>query len=253
MGGLLVLCEFSDRQNGDFSLLLRRFRTYWPVKRAPRIDQNRYGSFHFGREKTRAKDVESVLGAWRLAGVGIRSIARIKQRPFEMQPLTFEELAIGNVWTSPTRLITNDDLLEFANLTGDHDRLHTDAEYAANTPFGKPIAHGLLGLSFMAGLSSHHPLVQTTALVSIQEWSFLKPIFVGDSIRVMTRIVDLQEHGRRNGEVRWFRQVLNQLDQVVQQGGLTTLVARAVKYHRVDAASATRPPLGLSVDPSKVL
>ncbi len=201
----------------------------------------------------RGKDVDRLLGRVAVGGCRDGFDARTKQRPVEMQPLTFEELAIGNVWTSPTRLITNDDLLEFANLTGDHDRLHTDAEYAANTPFGKPIAHGLLGLSFMAGLSSHYPLVQTTALVSIHEWSFLKPIFVGDSIRVMTRIVDLREHGRRNGEVRWFRQVLNQLDQVVQQGGLTTLVARAMKYHRIDGPSSTRPPVGLSADPTKVL
>lgn len=170
-----------------------------------------------------------------------------------MPTLTFDDLRIGDSWTSPTRLITNDDLLEFANLTGDHDRLHTDAEYAASTPFGKPIAHGLLGLSFMAGLSSQHPLVQTTALLSIHEWSFLKPIFVGDAIRVVTKIVDLRDHGRRNGEVRWYRQVFNQLDQVVQQGGLTTIVAKSLKYQRVDPGRETpRPPLGIPTDSTRI-
>lgn len=149
--------------------------------------------------------------------------------------LYFEDLKEGDSWRSPSRVITTDDVLDFANLTGDRDPLHVDPVYAANTPFRQPIAHGLLGLSFMAGLSSLHPSVRTTAFLGIHEWQFLKPIFIGDSIYVVTKIVDLQDHGRKNGMVRWFRQVLNGMGQVVQQGGLTTIVAKSGSYRRINA------------------
>lgn len=158
------------------------------------------------------------------------------------QPLFFDQLRIDDQWESPSRLITEEDVGEFADLTGDHDPIHVDAKYAAQTPFRQPIAHGLLGLSFMAGLSSNYPRVQTTALVSVHDWQFIKPIFIGDSIHVITKVIGLEEHGRRNGAVRWFRQVVNQHNQVVQQGGLTTLVAKSGFIARVDNGATLHPP-----------
>jgi acyl dehydratase len=144
------------------------------------------------------------------------------------KPLAFEELAIGDKWTSAMRLIVQSDLSGFADLTGDHDPLHTDSEFAANGPFGRPVAHGLLGLSIMAGLSSTSPSVLTAALIDIRSWSFSKPVFVGDSIYAVTEVIDLKERGRRHGEVHWYRQLLNQRNERVQEGILVTLVSRRV-------------------------
>jgi 3-hydroxybutyryl-CoA dehydratase len=153
----------------------------------------------------------------------------------DMGGLAFEDLNVGDVWRSESREILASDLIEFAELTGDRDPLHTDADFAASTPFGEPIAHGLLGLSFMAGLSSNCPRVQTIAFVSIQDWQFLKPIFVHDKIHVETKVCEVIDHGRRHGKVVWQRQVVNQNGQVVQQGNLTTLVTRRnVSTRRID-------------------
>ena len=145
-----------------------------------------------------------------------------------IEPLAFEQLNIGDKWTSSERTIAASDLQSFADLTGDHDPLHTDPEFAANGPFGKPVAHGLLGLSILAGLSSNAPAVLTAAFVDIRSWSFSKPVFIGDSIRAVTEIIDLKPRGRKHGEVHWYRQLFNQNGEKVQDGILVTLVSRRV-------------------------
>ncbi len=145
-----------------------------------------------------------------------------------IEPLAYEQLNIGDKWTSDERAIVATDLHSFAELTGDQDPLHTDHQFAASGPFRKPVAHGLLGLSILAGLSSKAPTVLTAALVDIRTWSFTKPIFVGDVVRVVTEVIDLKPRGRRHGEVHWYRQLLNQSGEKVQDGILVTLVSRRV-------------------------
>jgi len=144
------------------------------------------------------------------------------------EPLSYEQLNIGDKWTSADRMIVAGDLETFSELTGDHDPLHTDPQFAAKGPFGKPVAHGLLGLSILAGLSSKAPAVMTAALVDINSWSFSKPVYVGDVVRVITEIIDLKPRGRRHGEVHWYRQLLNQNGEKVQDGIFVTLVTRRV-------------------------
>jgi 3-hydroxybutyryl-CoA dehydratase len=166
------------------------------------------------------------------------------------EPLTFEQLNIGDRWTSPKRSINESDLHGFADLTGDHDPLHTDAEFAANGPFGRPIAHGLLGLSILAGLSSKSPAVQTAALVDIRSWSFSKPVFVGDSVYAVTEVLDLKAHGRRHGEVHWFRRLFNQRNEKVQEGILVTLVSRRVPLPNKKSESKIRDVESMIIVPS---
>lgn len=143
-------------------------------------------------------------------------------------PLGYEDLQLGDRWTSQERIVLDEDIQQFAALTGDQDPLHIDPVFAANGPFGRPIAHGLLGISFLAGLSSQAPSVQTSAFVSIRSWSFTKPIYSGDRVHVVTEVLDLKPHGRRHGEVHWYRQLINQDGQKVQEGILVTLVSRRV-------------------------
>lgn len=144
------------------------------------------------------------------------------------EPLSFEQLKVGDSWTSSERVVVETDLQCFAELTGDHDPLHTDADFAASGPFGKPVAHGLLGLSILAGLSSSAPAVLTAALIDIRSWSFSKPVFVGDAVHAVTEVIDMKPRGRRHGEVHWYRRLFNQHGEKVQDGILVTLVSRRV-------------------------
>lgn len=139
--------------------------------------------------------------------------------------LYYEDLVPGSVWTSPARTLTESDIVNFAGLTGDFDPLHMDHEFAAESPYGRPIAHGLLGLAVMAGLSSTCPRVKTLALVSVDQWQFHVPVYVGDTVHVVTQVESAKPSGRRSGQVVWLRKLINQRGECVQSGRLTTLVS----------------------------
>ncbi|MEZ6135597.1 MAG: MaoC/PaaZ C-terminal domain-containing protein [Pirellulaceae bacterium] len=141
------------------------------------------------------------------------------------ESLYLEDLEPGSSWTSQARTLTETDIVSFAGMTGDFDPLHVDHEFAAETPYGKPIAHGLLGLSLMAGLSSTCPRVRTLALVRVSDWQFQRPIYIGDTIHVVTQVESVTPRGRRSGEVVWFRKLVNQRGECVQSGKIVTLVS----------------------------
>lgn len=144
-------------------------------------------------------------------------------------PLYFDQFAVGDTWETRGRTVTEADIVQFACLTGDFDPLHVDHEFARQTPFRRPIAHGLLGVTWAAGLASHYPLVQTVAFMGMRNWEFLKPIFAGDTLHVVNEVLELRPEGRRRGVVVWRRRLLNQSDVVVQQGLFETLVAVSPK------------------------
>lgn len=149
----------------------------------------------------------------------------------ETERLYLEDMSVGDSWLSEEREISAEDVADFAMLTGDHDPLHSDD--GAASPFGEPVAHGLLGLSVLAGLSSARPCVTTLALVSVSDWKFEAPVFFGDIVRARTEVEKIEEHGRRAGRVTWLRQLLNQHGRVVQQGRFETLVATKARARRV--------------------
>ena len=149
----------------------------------------------------------------------------VSEWPIEMtDALYFEQVEVGQQWISPARTVTETDVVNFACLTGDFDPLHVDHETARGSAFGKPIAHGLLGLSLVAGLSIACPRMSTAAFVAIRDWKFLKPIFFGDTVHVVCEVIEKNPSGRRRGQIIWKRQLVNQHGEVVQEGILETLV-----------------------------
>jgi acyl dehydratase len=76
-----------------------------------------------------------------------------------------------------------------------------------------------------SGLGLHSPPMRTLALIGVRDWSFVKPVMIGDTIRVKSVVKELIPKGRgRRGEVVWQRAIINQRDEVVQQGVMLTLV-----------------------------
>ena len=138
--------------------------------------------------------------------------------------LFFEDIEVGQKWTSGSRTITESDIVSFAAMTGDWNPLHVDDEFAKVTSFGQRIAHGLLGLSWVAGLGSLHPNPKTLAFCSIRNWEFLRPLMIGDTVHVVTMVVEKNAAGRRAGRIIWQRQLINQRGEVTQQGSFETLV-----------------------------
>jgi acyl dehydratase len=152
---------------------------------------------------------------------------------FTPQHLFIDDIETGQEWKSLGRTITEADIVNFAGLSGDFNPIHIDHHFAQNTPFHKPIAHGLLVFSIASGLSINSPPMRTLAFLRIKEWAFKGPIFIGDTVHVRSRVVEkvIRARGRR-GIVNWFRQIVNQEGKVVQEGITETIVeGRAAVTH----------------------
>src|SRR5580704_11367857 len=138
---------------------------------------------------------------------------------FTQDHLYFDDLAVGQEWESYGRTVTEADLVNFSGLSGDFNPIHVDAEFARNTPFRARIAHGILVFSFASGMASTTPRVRTIAMKAIQDWQFKEPVFIGDTVRLRSRIANIEVRGRgRRAIITWHRQVLNQDNKVVQEG-----------------------------------
>ena len=136
-----------------------------------------------------------------------------------------EDVAVGQEWESLGRTVTQADIVNFAGLSGDFNPIHVDHEFAKTTHFRQPIAHGLLVFSIGSGLGINSPPMRTLAFLGIRAWQFKAPVFIGDTIRVRTKLLDkeLRARGRR-GILTWQRHLVNQWGKTVQEGATQTLV-----------------------------
>ena len=149
--------------------------------------------------------------------------------------LTFNDLAVGDEWESARRTVTETDVILFAGLSGDFNPLHVDHASSQTGPFGRPVAHGLLGLSIATGLISQALRVDTIAFLAILEWKFLHPIAFGDTIHAISKVEALAPHANgRRGLVTWQRRVLNQNGVIVQEGRTQTLVRARPRENSTD-------------------
>ena len=143
-----------------------------------------------------------------------------------LRGLYFDEFVIGDVAVSPTRTITEADIVLFAGLSGDYNEIHTSETYSSTQHFGKRISHGLLGLSVASGLAFQMGfLIGTVDVFRGLEWEFTAPIFAGDTIRVEAEVMEAKPFPRlHNGRVVFKVTVKNQRDEVVQRGTWSLLV-----------------------------
>src|SRR2546428_1910364 len=128
-----------------------------------------------------------------MAGVGSRRAAgMLSLRVVDAQSAAFfEDLKIGQEYTSPGRTVTETDVVLFAGLSGDYNVLHTDAEHMKGSLFGERIAHGLLGLAIQQGLATRGEPTAAHGSLAALKWKFKGPIRLGDTIYVRSRIVGL--------------------------------------------------------------
>jgi 3-hydroxybutyryl-CoA dehydratase len=141
--------------------------------------------------------------------------------------LYFEEYEVGQSITSQGRTVTEADVVAFAALSGDWNPMHTDAEFAAEHPFGQRVAHGLLVLSIASGLAVRLGFLEETVLAfrEIGEWKFSLPVYFGDTVRVRATVNQTKPMPRLGGGLVTLKvQILNQDDKVVQRGTWGVLV-----------------------------
>ena len=140
-------------------------------------------------------------------------------------PPYFDELAVGDAMESSGRTITEYDVVSFASLTGDWHPQHADAAWAAESPFGRRIAHGMLVISYALGLLPIDPRV-VLALRSMDGVVLKRPVGLGDSIRVRAKVADLRPLGEETGLVRLAVRIVNQADELVARMEIVVLWRR---------------------------
>ena len=111
----------------------------------------------------------------------------------QISNVTFDEIVIGDTATY-TRLITNQEVEAFAAISGDHNPLHLDPDYAATTSFGECIAHGMLtGALISAAIAMQLPGPGSVYLN--QSLQFRAPVLLGDTLTVTLQVTE--KHGKR--------------------------------------------------------
>lgn len=139
----------------------------------------------------------------------------------------FEEFEPGQKLVTEGRTISESDIVSFAGLSGDFNTIHTDAVYAAGTPFGQRVAHGLLAVSIASGLMVRTGMMEGTVLAfrEINEWKFARPVFIGDTIRAEIEITETKLLPRLGGgSVTLAINVKNQKDESTMKGTWVILV-----------------------------
>ncbi|MAT82924.1 MAG: dehydratase [Gammaproteobacteria bacterium] len=131
----------------------------------------------------------------------------------------FEELDVGAVFEhQPARTVTETDNLLFTALTLNPQPLHLDAEFAATTQHGRILVNSIFTLGLVVGLSVGDTTLGTTlGNLGFDKTTFPNPVFIGDTIRVTTRVVDKRESRSKpdRGVVTFEHQGINQRGEVV--------------------------------------
>jgi len=131
----------------------------------------------------------------------------------------FEELEIGVVFEHlPHRTITETDNLLFSTMTHNPQPLHIDAEFAKSTQHGQILVNSLFTLGLVIGLSVADTTLGTTiGNLGMDKTEFPNPVFIGDTIRVQTEIVEKRESkSKLDRGIVWFQHTaLNQRDEII--------------------------------------
>lgn len=136
-----------------------------------------------------------------------------------MAGIWFDELTVGQVFHHAIRrTLTETDNLLMSTLTHNPAQLHLDAEYMKGTPFGRPLMNSAFTLGLMVGISVGDTTLGTAvANLGWDEVRFPNPLFAGDTIRVVTEVIELRESKSRPeaGIVTFLHRAYNQKDELV--------------------------------------
>lgn len=138
----------------------------------------------------------------------------------------FEDLAVGDHWTTGAMTLTEAHIVGFAGLSGDFFDLHMDDEFARDLGFPARVAHGLLGLSLLDGLKNRAD-VRIPAIASLGwDWDFKAPLCAGDRIAGRVRIAELKPTSKPGRAFTRLAMALTANGDTIAQEGSTRLLIR---------------------------
>ena len=101
------------------------------------------------------------------------------------------DLKIGDTFSS-SREVSDEIIRKFAEVSGDHNPIHLDEEFAKTTRFGKRIAHGMLSAAFISAVMGNEFKGQTVIYLS-QTMKFTAPVYIGDTVTTTSIISRIRE------------------------------------------------------------
>lgn len=130
-------------------------------------------------------------------------------------------LEIG-ITAQRTQVITDEAIRAFAQASGDTNPVHLDDAYAATTPFGRRIAHGMLSAGIISAVLGNDLPGPGTIYLG-QELKFKAPVYVGDTLTATVELVKYREDKR----IATFRTTCTNQDGVVVVEGEAVVIAPA--------------------------
>jgi len=113
------------------------------------------------------------------------------------------------------KTVTAEDILKFAEVTGDTNPLHSDPEYARKTRFGECIAHGMLSAGFISAVLGTKLAPNACAIYLSQSLRFMRPVKIGDTIRATVEVKGVEPEKRT---LTLETECFNQKDELVTKG-----------------------------------
>ena len=143
----------------------------------------------------------------------------------------FDELEIGETLVTHKRTVTETDIVNFANISGDNFYAHMDVTSLEGSIFTSRVAHGYFILSAAAGLFVDPKKGPVLANYGLDECRFLKPVYIGATIGVRLTCKEKIAKEKREGEtpqgvVKWLVDVYDETGETVALATILTLVAR---------------------------
>ncbi len=142
----------------------------------------------------------------------------------------FDEWQLNEEFITPSRTVTETDVVMFAAMSGDYNELHTSEAFMKNSQFGRRIVHGLLGLAISHGLLFRTGYLEGTAIafLGIDSWKFEAPLFFGETIYVKAKVVEKTPSRSKpdRGIIKLFLQLIKKEGEIVVQSGYKTLMLR---------------------------
>jgi acyl dehydratase len=136
-----------------------------------------------------------------------------------MAGLWFDDLHVGQMFHHPIRrTVTETDNLLFTTMTHNPAQLHLDEAYMKGTDYGQRIVNSCFTLGLMVGISVAETTLGTAvANLGWDEVRFPKPLFIGDTVHVVTEVIELRDSKSRpdQGIVTFLHKAFNQKEELV--------------------------------------
>lgn len=151
--------------------------------------------------------------------------------PYQFKGKNFDEFGLGEEFETASRTITEADVVQFAQLSGDFNPLHTDEEFMKNGPFKGRIAHGMLLASVATGQANQLGIFEGTSLAVLGiTLKFTNAVRFGDTVRTVLTCKEKKESSKPDkGTATFDVRMLNQRNETVMESQWVVLLKRAAK------------------------